>query len=218
MRNTKLILTAVVTLTFLVACAKEETPATTATVTEPTAVQREPEVLPPPEPTEAVPAETTTADAPASTDTTSTAQPAPVPQSASTPAPMLPRRGEVASMTPQAPPAQANDPAASQRITIADAFEIVRAGNGVLVDVRTADAHKIQNIPGSIHIPYNEIATRARELPQDKWIITYCTCPAEESSGAAASTLKNMGFERVAALLGGMQGWRAQGLPIDYGQ
>ena len=221
MRIFKLTLITLATLTVLGACAKQETTTTTATATEPTSVQREPEVMPPPEPMEAVPAETETVPD-ESTATTTSESPATPPSAQATPAPMLPRRGETApASTP--PPAQSAEDRhaaaqASQRITIADAYEIVRAGNGVLLDVRTDDAFAYQRIPGAIHIPLDQVAQRAKELPQDKWIITYCTCPAEESSGAAASTLTNMGFERVAALLGGMQGWRGQGLPVEFGQ
>lgn len=219
MRNLKLFSIAIVTLSFFAACAKQESSTASSTTPEPTSVQREAEVLPPTEPTEAVDAETTTASeepVQQSAATQGTSSPGPAP--AGTPAPMLPRRGDVASMTPEAQQPKASDPAASQRITVADAWEILKAGNGVLVDVRTADAYQQERIKGAVSIPYNEIGSRAAELPQDKWIITYCTCPAEESSGAAATTLKNMGFERVAAMLGGMQAWRGASLPVNFGQ
>jgi rhodanese-related sulfurtransferase len=195
-----------ISLTLLVACAKEETPATTATVPPaPTAVDREADVLPPPEATETVMAESTGTAPVAAT---------PVETAASTPPPLLPRVGQA---PPPAPASQPFEPP-SNRIMVADAYEVLRAGNAVIVDVRNEDAWQYQRIPGAINIPLNQVSARANELPQDKWVITYCSCPAEETSGAAATTLQNMGFERTAALVGGIQAWRGAKLPIEFGQ
>jgi rhodanese-related sulfurtransferase len=215
MRTPNVLSIALLALALFAACANEEKTSTTTPPNEPVA-SSEATPAPAPEPEEEVatdPGSSAVAEEPAATQEPVNA---PAPTSAANPAPMLPRRGEVASM---AEPASAtSEPATSQRITVPDAYEILRAGNGVLVDVRNADAYQYQRIQGALSIPLNEVAARAGELPQDKWIITYCTCPAEETSGAAATTLKNMGFERVAALLGGLQAWRGANLPVEFGQ
>lgn len=209
MRKSPILIISTLALTFLASCAKEETPSTTSTVTSPTAVDRPAEVVPPPAATETVMAEST------GTEPTGTEPTAPSSQeAANTPPPLLPRLGQAPPAAPATPPSEPQ----SNRIMVADAYEIMRAGNGVLVDVRNEDAWQYQRIPGAMNIPLNEVAARAGELPQDKWIITYCTCPAEETSGAAATTLTNMGFERVAALVGGLQAWRGAKLPIEFGQ
>jgi rhodanese-related sulfurtransferase len=217
MRTPNVLLIALLALALFAACANEEKTSTTTPSNEPAASSgATPAPAPEPEEEEEVAADPASSEAAEEPVATQEPVKAPAPASEANPAPMLPRRGEVASMAE--PAAGASDPATSQRITVPDAYEIMRAGNGVLVDVRNADAYQYQRIPGALSIPLNEVSARAGELPQDKWIITYCTCPAEETSGAAATTLKNMGFERVAALLGGLQAWRGANLPVEFGQ
>jgi len=214
MRKTPILILGILTLTFLAACAKDEAPATT-TAPQLAAVDREAEVLAPPEPTETVTAEST-GDAFATSEAAPGEPVVASPQQqarANTPPPLLPRLGQSAPASTAATPAHR-----SRIIMVPEAWEILQAGDGVLLDVRNEDAYQYQRIPGAVNIPLNQVASRANELPQDKWIITYCTCPAEETSGAAANTLANMGFERVAALVGGMQAWRGARLPVEFGQ
>ena len=63
----------------------------------------------------------------------------------------------------------------------------------MVLDVRDADEHAGAGIPGSIHIPYGELAGRAGELPRDRQIAAICS--AGKRSGLAASILQREGFE-----------------------
>ncbi|MFP5247911.1 MAG: rhodanese-like domain-containing protein, partial [Thermoanaerobaculia bacterium] len=57
---------------------------------------------------------------------------------------------------------------------------------------------------------------RFGELPQDKLIVAYCTCKAEELSLEAAMALaRKHGFERVAVLHGGYPAWKDAGYPTE---
>ncbi len=46
---------------------------------------------------------------------------------------------------------------------------------------------------------------------------SHCDCPNDASAALMAKTLKAQGFKRVRPLAGGLDAWRAQGLPIDQG-
>ena len=88
-----------------------------------------------------------------------------------------------------------------------DAAERVRSGSGVLVDVRTAGERSHLSIPGSLHIPMNQLAVRMSELERhrDKEIIFYCATGSR--SIVAAVRAQKQGFS-VANLEGGMATWQ----------
>jgi rhodanese-related sulfurtransferase len=48
-------------------------------------------------------------------------------------------------------------------------------------------------------------------IPRDRGIITYCTCPHEESAARVASFLVFRGYKDVHPLYGGMEAWRRAG-------
>jgi NADPH-dependent 2,4-dienoyl-CoA reductase/sulfur reductase-like enzyme/rhodanese-related sulfurtransferase len=75
----------------------------------------------------------------------------------------------------------------------------------VLLDVRRADERVKGFIPGSIHIPLDEIRSRMNELPRDREIIVYCQ--SGQRSYFACRTLAQNGF-RVHNLTGGFQTWK----------
>jgi rhodanese-related sulfurtransferase len=104
------------------------------------------------------------------------------------------------------------------RISVADARAAFDSGKAVIIDVRTEPAFKAGHIKGSQLIPLSEVAARAGELPQDKTIILYCSCPAEQTSIAAAQALKGKGVENTAALVGGFPKWQDAGYPTEKSQ
>ena len=53
------------------------------------------------------------------------------------------------------------------------------------------------------------------DLPLDRDIILYCTCPNEASAANAAKQLMNRGFTRVRPLYGGLDAWIAAGYAVE---
>lgn len=102
-------------------------------------------------------------------------------------------------------------------IEAADAGAAIREGRAIAIDVRTAQQYEAGRIAGAVHIPFAQVAMRADELPKDKLIVLYCTCPAEESSGGAAQMLASIGVTNTAALRGGLNAWAQAGLPTTAG-
>ncbi|HJY30108.1 MAG TPA: rhodanese-like domain-containing protein, partial [Pyrinomonadaceae bacterium] len=54
-----------------------------------------------------------------------------------------------------------------------------------------------------------------KDLPKDREIVTYCSCPKDESSIAAAQILQASGFKRVRVLQGGWQEWMRVNGPVE---
>ncbi len=75
----------------------------------------------------------------------------------------------------------------------------------LLLDVRRADERARGFIPGSIHIPLNELRFRIFELPRDREIIL--TCQTGQRSYFAFRVLTHHGF-RVRNLAGGYRTWK----------
>jgi rhodanese-related sulfurtransferase len=76
----------------------------------------------------------------------------------------------------------------------------------LLLDVRDLDERAGGFIPGSTHIPLDELRQRLGELPRDHEIITYCQ--SGQRSYNAARILSQHGF-RVRNLTGSYRTWRA---------
>jgi Rhodanese-like domain len=62
-----------------------------------------------------------------------------------------------------------------RRIKPEEVRDLLKQGKAILVDVRGAASYKAGHIKGALSIPYAEILDRAKELPRDKMIITYCS-------------------------------------------
>ena len=72
-------------------------------------------------------------------------------------------------------------------------------------------------IPGAIRVLPDELMKKSKEIPRDKDIILYCTCPSDQTSGRVALQMRKAGIYRVRPLHGGFEGWRDLGLPlVDY--
>jgi rhodanese-related sulfurtransferase len=88
-------------------------------------------------------------------------------------------------------------------------------GEAIAVDVRGSVPFEHGHIAGAVWMPLGLIEQRAAELPDDKLIVTYCTCKAEETSLEAALLLASRGFTRVAVLQGGFPAWTEGGHPSE---
>lgn len=103
------------------------------------------------------------------------------------------------------------------RISVAELYELMQAGaEPVIVDVRSSTARVLEPhwIPGAVHMSLQDVGVHVRNLPRDREIILYCTCPSEASAARVAKILMNHGFKRVRPLLGGLDAWRAAGYAV----
>jgi len=79
----------------------------------------------------------------------------------------------------------------------------------LVVDVRDIDSFDRGHIPGAIHVPVREVDVRVTEIrnaAKGRLVITYCSCPSEATSLAAARVLTEAGVS-ASALVGGFPRW-----------
>jgi rhodanese-related sulfurtransferase len=86
-----------------------------------------------------------------------------------------------------------------------------------VVDLR----HKLEflvnprTVSTAIRIAPDELPLRHAEIPRDREVVLYCTCPSEATSAKVAMDLKNIGIVRVRPLAGGLKAWEDEGYPLD---
>lgn len=102
-------------------------------------------------------------------------------------------------------------------ITFADFEQLYAAKKVLVVDVRDADSFAAGHIAGAMHVPLYVLDARAAEVrtaADGRLVVTYCSCPAEGSSLAAAGRLTGAGV-RARALVGGFSRWVEFGGPVE---
>jgi rhodanese-related sulfurtransferase len=70
-------------------------------------------------------------------------------------------------------------------------------------------------LPGAHAISPEALAARNDEIPRDRDIVLFCTCPSEATSAKTAMQLHHLGIERVHPLRGGFDGWKRLGYPLN---
>lgn len=107
------------------------------------------------------------------------------------------------------------------RATPEQTLQAIESG-AIVIDLRCRESRETTGvIPGSIAIarsvlewrcdPASEWSDERVAKPQHRVILV---CEHGYSSSLAASTLRDLGFERVGDLIGGMQGWVEGGHPV----
>lgn len=112
-------------------------------------------------------------------------------------------------------------------------LEVIAALNDdsfLVVDMRTVEWREKSTIPGSIHIPYTEVAMRLDELGcvdgasdwdcgNAKKVVAFCNGPACAQSPIAIRAMNREGFpvDKIYYYRGGMQSWTVLGLTVLEG-
>ena len=109
------------------------------------------------------------------------------------------------------------------RLTPAEALAEQRSG-AIVVDTRCAtDRAATGVIPGSVHIPRTVLEWRAD--PASAWsdprisnldARLVLVCSDGFSSSLAVATLADLGFARAADIIGGVNRWAGEGLPLEH--
>lgn len=71
-----------------------------------------------------------------------------------------------------------------------------------------------RTLPGAVRLMPNQLIERSGEIPRDRDIIVFCTCPSEATSAKVALTMRRLGIERIRPLRGGVEGWKDLGYPL----
>jgi membrane protein DedA with SNARE-associated domain/rhodanese-related sulfurtransferase len=70
-------------------------------------------------------------------------------------------------------------------------------------------------LPGAVLVSPEALTARNKEIPRDRDVVLFCTCPSEATAAKVAMTLHKLGIERVRPLRGGFDEWKRLGYPMD---
>src|SRR5216117_1860949 len=104
------------------------------------------------------------------------------------------------------------------RITVDELHQKLESGeNPIILDLRSQT--ELERDPalirGARHITMDEVQARQHEIPRDRDIILYCSCPNEVTSARMALLLHRNGILRVRPLLGGFDAWQEKNYPTE---
>jgi hydroxyacylglutathione hydrolase len=104
-------------------------------------------------------------------------------------------------------------------LTTAEPVEEVEAAalaslpaGALVLDVREPEEFAHRHVLGSVSLPQADLASRLDDVPRDR--LVYVICHSGMRSVRAAQFLKQMGYERVSSVSGGVKAWRSAGRPV----
>ena len=98
-------------------------------------------------------------------------------------------------------------------ITPEDAARLLREGGATLVDVREADEHARERIPGARNLPLSRLEDAELAVQQGKPVLFHCRSGAR-TLGHADSLAAKAGPCEAYVVEGGLEAWKRAGLPV----
>jgi len=87
-----------------------------------------------------------------------------------------------------------------------------RAGDAIILDVRTAGEYQSEHIEGTANIPLSEIDNHTENLRHYRHI--YVHCASGNRSSQACQKLNTLGLDNIVNVSGGISAWKQAGFPV----
>jgi membrane protein DedA with SNARE-associated domain/rhodanese-related sulfurtransferase len=71
-----------------------------------------------------------------------------------------------------------------------------------------------RTLPGAVLLTPDKLLEHCPEIPRDRDVVLFCTCPSEATAAKMALTIRKLGVYRVRPLLGGYDEWKRLGYPL----
>ena len=98
-------------------------------------------------------------------------------------------------------------------ITPDQAARLLREGGATLVDVREADEHARERIPGARNLPLSQLDTADLAVAAGGTVLFHCRSGARTQGSAARLAARAEGCEAYL-VEGGLDAWKRAGLPV----
>ena len=105
------------------------------------------------------------------------------------------------------------EPRGDEVVDAAELAKRMRAGEVVVIDVRSREDYEAGHLRGAISVPLDELARRVKTLAKDRPVVAYCRGPYCATAGEAVTRLRRLGYE-AKHLRSGYPQWRAEGFPV----
>lgn len=71
-----------------------------------------------------------------------------------------------------------------------------------------------RTLPGAVLMSPDTLVEHCAEIPRDRDVVLFCTCPSEATSAKMALAIRKLGVYRVRPLQGGFDEWKRLGYPL----
>jgi membrane protein DedA with SNARE-associated domain/rhodanese-related sulfurtransferase len=71
-----------------------------------------------------------------------------------------------------------------------------------------------RTLPGAVLLSPDTLVAHCAEIPRDRDVVLFCTCPSEATAAKMALAIRKLGVFRVRPLLGGFDEWKRLGYPL----
>jgi rhodanese-related sulfurtransferase len=99
-------------------------------------------------------------------------------------------------------------------ITPAEAARLIREQGALLVDIREPDEHARVRIPGAVNLPLSRLHEAELAVQEGRPVLFHCRSGARTAASAAALAGKTGETCRAFIVEGGLDAWKAAGLPV----
>ena len=99
----------------------------------------------------------------------------------------------------------------NRKITPRQAHDLQQDG-AVLLDVRSRAEFQSGHAPKARNVPLDQLATRLRDVPAGRQVVTICQSGGRSARAAALLRGEN---RHVVDVRGGMTAWQRAGLPVE---
>jgi rhodanese-related sulfurtransferase len=69
-------------------------------------------------------------------------------------------------------------------------------------------------LPGAELLTPETLVAQSENIPRDRDVVLYCTCPSDATSARMALRLRKLGIYRVRPLRGGYEAWKKLAYPL----
>ncbi|KAA0888317.1 rhodanese-like domain-containing protein [Oryzomonas rubra] len=73
----------------------------------------------------------------------------------------------------------------------------------------------VKKVRGALRLNDDEVEKHLKQIPRDRTIIVYSTCPGDERSSRTAKLLQQLGWNDSHFLVGGFNAYCEEGLPVE---
>ncbi|MFT4111744.1 VTT domain-containing protein [Silvibacterium sp.] len=71
-----------------------------------------------------------------------------------------------------------------------------------------------RTLPGAVMLTPDKLVLESEQIPRDRDVVLFCTCPSEATAAKMALAIRKLGVYRVRPLLGGYDEWKKLGFPL----
>jgi rhodanese-related sulfurtransferase len=93
--------------------------------------------------------------------------------------------------------------------------QLINSDDAVVLDVRSDGEFRQGHIINAINVPESQLASKAAELDKYKSRAVITVCRTGQASAKASAALKQLGFEKMYTLTGGLVAWEGASLPLS---